>query len=68
MLGWVAAVAAAVVLSVVATTFLVGSRVDSQLAAQAVTIEGLQNITSATLTVTAQPDAERVALASRIGP
>ena len=68
VLGWVAAVAAAVVLSVVATTFLVGSRVDSQLAAQAVTIEGLQNITSATLTVTAQPDAERVALASAIGP
>ena len=38
VLGWVAAVAAAVVLSVVATTFIVGSRVDSQLAAQAETI------------------------------
>ena len=68
VLGWVAAVAAAVVLSVVATTLLVGSRVDSQLAAQAVTIEGLQKITSATLTVTAQPDAERVALANASDP
>ncbi len=68
VLGWVAAVAAAVVLSVVATSFLVGSRVDSQLAAQAVTIEALQNITTATLTVTAQPDAERVALASPSDP
>jgi hypothetical protein len=68
VLGWVAAVAAAVVLSVVATTFLIGSRVDSELAAQAVTIEALQNITSATLTVTAQPDAERVALASPSDP
>ena len=51
-----------------ATSFLVGSRVDSQLAAQAATIEGLQQITSATLTVTAQPDAERVALANASDP
>ena len=68
VLGWVAAVAAAVVLSVVATSFLVGSRVDSQLAAQAAAIEGLQKITTATLTVTAQPDAEHVALASVSDP
>jgi hypothetical protein len=63
VLGGIAILAAAVVLSVVATTYLVGSRVDSQLAAQSVAIKGLQEITTATLTVTAQPDAEHVALA-----
>jgi hypothetical protein len=68
VLGWVATVAAAVTLSVVATSVLVGSRVDSQLAAQAVTIEGLQKVTNATLTVTAQPDAQRVALANPSDP
>ena len=68
VLGWVATVAAAVALSVAATSFLVGSRVDSQLAAQAVTIEALQNITTATLTVTAQPDAQHVALANPSDP
>lgn len=60
--GWVAAVAAVVVLSVVATSVIVGSRVDSQLAAQAVTIHELEEVTTATLAVTAQPDAEHVAL------
>jgi hypothetical protein len=67
-LGWIATIAAAVVLSVVATTYLVGSRVDSQLATQAAAIKGLQEITTATLTVTAQPDAEHVALASVSDP
>jgi hypothetical protein len=68
VIGWVATVAAAVVLSVVATSLLVGSRVDSQLASQAAAIQGLQQITTATLTVTAQPDAEHVALASASDP
>jgi len=68
VLGWVATLAAAVVLSVLATTYLVGSRVDSQLATQAAAIKGLQEITTATLTVTAQPDAEHVALASASDP
>jgi hypothetical protein len=68
VLGWVATLAAAVVLSVLATTYLVGSRVDSQLASQAAAIRGLQEITTATLTVTAQPDAEHVALASLSDP
>jgi hypothetical protein len=68
MLGWVATIAAAVVLSVLATSYLVGSRVDSQLATQAVAIKGLQEITTATLTVTAQPDAEHVALAGVSDP
>ena len=68
VLGWVATIAAAVVLSVVAASYLVGSRVDSQLATQQAAIKGLQEITTATLTVTAQPDAEHVALASVSDP
>ena len=68
VLGWVATIAAAVVLSVVAASYLVGSRVDSQLASQSVAIKGLQEITTATLTVTAQPDAEHVALAGVADP
>jgi negative regulator of sigma E activity len=62
VVGWVAAVAAAVVLSVVATSVIVGSRVDDQLAAQAATIRELEEVTTATLAVTAQPDAEHVVL------
>lgn len=68
VLGWVATLAAAVVLSVLATSLIVGSRIDSQLADQAAAIKGLQEITTATLTVTAQPDAEHVALASLSDP
>jgi hypothetical protein len=68
VLGGIAILAAAVVLSVLATSYLVGSRVDSQLAAQSVAIKGLQEITTATLTVTAQPDAEHVALAGVADP
>lgn len=68
VLGWVATVAAAVILSVLATSYLVGSRVDDQLASQAAAIKGLQQITTATLTVTAQPDAEHVALANPSDP
>lgn len=68
VLGLVATLAAAVVLSVLATSVIVGSRVDSQLAVQAAAIKGLQEITTATLTVTAQPDAEHVALVSVSDP
>jgi len=68
VVGWIVAVAAAVVLSVIATSLLVGSRVDDQLASQAAAIDGLQRITTATLTVTAQPDAEHVALANASDP
>jgi hypothetical protein len=68
VLGWAATIAAAVVLSVLATSLIVGSRVDDQLATQAAAIKGLQEITTATLTVTAQPDAEHVALAGVSDP
>ncbi|MDO8484111.1 MAG: anti-sigma factor [Candidatus Limnocylindrales bacterium] len=64
-LEWVAAIAAAVVVSVVATSVIVGWRVDERLASQANTIEALAEVTSATLQVTAEPDARRVTLAGR---
>lgn len=63
-LGWVAAIAAAVVVSVVATSVIVGTRVDERLAGQAQTIEALEEVTAATLEVTAEPDARRVALSA----
>jgi Anti-sigma-K factor rskA len=67
ILPWVASIAAAVVLSVVASTLIIGARVDAQLAAQDRATAGLEAVTSATLTITAEPDAERVALASTDG-
>jgi Anti-sigma-K factor rskA, C-terminal len=66
-LPWVAAIAAAVAISVAATAFLVGSGVDRQLAQQADAVRDLSAVTVATLDVTAEPDAERVALRSSDG-
>jgi hypothetical protein len=67
ILPWVASIAAAVVLSVLVSTLLIGARVDQQLAAQDRAIAGLEAVTSATLAITAEPDAERVALAATDG-
>jgi hypothetical protein len=64
---WVASLAAAVVLSVVATTAIVGWRLDDRLAAQDAAIEGLADVTTATLAVTAEPDVTRVGLSSPSG-
>ena len=64
----VATIAAAVILSVLTTTLVVGSRVDAQLAAQAETISALEEVTVTTMAVTAQPDAEHVALAGVTDP
>jgi hypothetical protein len=61
--GLVATIAAAVVLSVLATSLIIGSRVDGQLAAQAETISALKDVTTMTLAVVTQPDAEHVTLA-----
>ena len=61
-LGWVAAIAAAVVISVIATTVIVGGRIDEELSAQAIEIDALERVTIATLEVTAEPDVRRVAL------
>ena len=63
-LGWIAAIAAAVVLSVTTTSVLVGGRVDRQLADQSETIRTLQEVTTATLRVTGEPEARHVALSS----
>ena len=62
-LGWVAAIAAVTLVSVIATSAIVGSRLDERFSAQAEEIEALEQVTLATLEVTAQPDVERVALA-----
>jgi hypothetical protein len=68
VLGWVGAIAAAVVLSVVTTSIIVGSRVDDQLAAQAETISALEEVTTQTLAVTSEPDAQHVALTGTSDP
>jgi alkylhydroperoxidase family enzyme len=67
-LGWIAAIAAAVVLSVTTTSILIGGRVDRQLADQSDTIHTLQEVTTATLRVTGEPDARHVALTSTSDP
>ncbi len=63
-LAWVAVLAAAVVVSVVATTTYINSRVDERLSGQVATIHALEDVTAATLNVTAEPDARRVALSA----
>lgn len=68
LIGWAASVAAAVVLSVAATWLLIGARVDGQLASQAESIAALEEVTTATLTVTAEPDARHVSLAGTSNP
>jgi hypothetical protein len=67
ILPWVASIAAAVVISVVASTFVIGNRVDQQLADQDRAIAGLEAVTAATLEITADPAAQRVALESTAG-
>lgn len=62
-LPWVAAIAAAVLLSVVATNLLIGGRLDQQQRA----IRGLEAVTAATIGITAEPDARRVVLTSTGG-
>lgn len=63
-LPWVASIAAAVVLSVLATTFIVDQQASQRLADQDRSIGGLETVTSATIDITAQPDVERVTLAA----
>lgn len=64
-LGWVAGIAAAIVLSVLATSMFVGSRLDERLAAESEVVEALQTVAVKTLQVTAEPDARRVALSGQ---
>jgi hypothetical protein len=67
VLPWVATLAAAVVLSVVAASFVVGRQLDEGLAVQARAIEGLEKVTLATIAITADLDAKRVSLGATDG-
>ena len=67
LLPWVAAVAAAVLISVGATSFIVGSRVDAQIATLTETNRDLAAVTTSTLSLTAEKDVQRVILASTDG-
>ncbi|MFP5342887.1 MAG: anti-sigma factor domain-containing protein [Candidatus Limnocylindria bacterium] len=65
--GWLGGIAAAVILSVVATTALVGTRLDDELAGRDAAIAQLGAVVAATLAVTAEPDAMRVRLVATDG-
>ena len=67
-LGWVAAIAAAVLLSVGLTTVVVTNRLDAELAAQADTIADLEKVTLSTVEVASEPDATSVALSGTQDP
>ena len=68
VVGWVAVIAAAVVLSVATTSVVVGWRVDQRLAEQADTIYALEEVATATARVTAAPDARHVVLKGTSDP
>ena len=67
VLPWVASIAAAVLISVVASSLIIGDRVADELDAQEQAITQLSAVTSATIAVTALPDVERVPLAPTDG-
>ena len=62
ILPWMATIAAAVIVSMVATSLIVGGGIDSRIAEQQRAIAGLQAVSAATLEITAAADAKRVAL------
>jgi hypothetical protein len=64
LLPWVASLVAVIALAVAATSFLEVQRMSQQLAAQDRAIGGLEAVTSATLEITGEPDAERVTLSA----
>ena len=67
-LGWVAAIAAAVVLSVGATSLVVGIRSRDQLAAQSGVIDALKDVALGVVSVASQPDATKVELTGATDP
>jgi hypothetical protein len=67
-LGWAGTIAAAVLLSVITTTAVVNNRVDTEIAAANQEVAALEAVTTDTMGVAAQPDAEHVALRSVSGP
>jgi hypothetical protein len=70
VLPWVATIAAAVVISVVATTVIVSGSLDTRLAEQQEAIEQLEFVTASTIALTGEPDVARVALETTgaVGP
>lgn len=62
ILPWVAAIAAAVALSIAASALLIGGPLDRRLADQDRAIGGLVSVTMTTLEITADPASRRVAL------
>lgn len=64
ILPWVATIAAAVVISVVASALFVQSRLDQRIAVQERTIAGLELVAVATMTISADPESRQVGLAS----
>ena len=62
-LAWVGAIAAAVLIAVAATVFVLDRQSSNQLAAVQQESAGLAHVTAATLALTGEPDAEHVSLA-----
>ena len=61
-LGWIATIAAAIALSVVATSLVVGGRSEDQLTTQAETMAVLEDVIHATVAITSRSDVRRVLL------
>ena len=62
VVGWVATIAAAVLLSIAGTALIVGNRAETQAAAQEQTIDALEEVSTTALAVNAQPDGQHVTL------
>jgi hypothetical protein len=62
-LAWIAAIAAAVLIAVGATAFVLDRQAGDELAAAQAETAGLAHVTAATLALTNEPDAENVSLA-----
>lgn len=67
-LGWVAAIAAVVVLAVGVTSVVLNDRARTDLAAQKDTIQSLHLVAATTMAVAAEPDATSVRLAGTVDP
>jgi len=67
-LGWAAAIAAAVVLSVGVTSVVMGDRAQDRSAAQAAAVKNLRSVAEAAIAVAARPDATSVDLVGTADP
>jgi hypothetical protein len=66
-LGWIAAVAAAAIVSIVATSVVLEGRFEERLARSDAAAQGLARVTAATVALGVEPDATRVELAEAGG-